>query len=339
MMSFMVIVTVLFFGLLLLVTGSKPQRSQLSAYERRRQASAQTSGRVVLDLRREQLLPDVMSLQRVLSALMLVIVVVLLVTTFGWLLGCILAVFVAIEYGAIARLSLLQHQSQKLYDRYEAKILDFVAAGQGVLKFMRTTLPDLETTSRIDSRDELEHVITQTNGIISAEEKALLLHSLGFGSRLVSEIMTPRGMIDSIPKSELLGPLVLDDLHKTGHSRFPVTDGDVDHVVGMLYVQNLLSLDNKKSITVEKAMEARVFYIREDQTLQHALAAFLRTHHLLFVVVNEYRETVGLLSLEDTIEALIGRKIRDEFDTHDDLRVVAKRNPRGNNHPKDSEDV
>jgi CBS domain containing-hemolysin-like protein len=152
--------------------------------------------------------------------------------------------------------------------------------------------------------------------------------------------MTPRGVIDSISKKELLGPLVLDDLHKTGHSRFPVIDGDIDHVVGMLHIQDLLILDAKqRSNTVEKVMEPRVFYVREDQTLEHALTAFLRTRHHLFVVVNEFRETVGVLSLEDVIEVLLGRKIVDEFDAHDDLRAVAARNPRGNNEPQKHEDI
>lgn len=337
-MSFTVVIASLVFILLLLVTGVRPQRSRLSAYQRERQA-ASAGGPVVLDLRREQLLPDVVSLQRVLSALLLVVVVVLSVHLFGWLLGCVIAVFVAIEYGAIARMRPLQRQAQKLYDHYEVAILDFVGRGHKVFRLIRTSLPDLDVAVTVDSRDELEHIITETRGVLSADEKSLLLHSLQFGARLVHEIMTPKGMIDSIGKRELLGPLVLDGLHKTGHSRFPVIDGDIDHVVGMLYVQNLLSLDVKRSVTAEKAMESRVFYIHQDQTLQHALAAFLRTHHLLFVVVNDYRETVGLLSLEDTIEALIGRKIRDEFDTHEDLRAVAKRNPRGNNDPEKGVDV
>jgi CBS domain containing-hemolysin-like protein len=233
----------------------------------------------------------------------------------------------------------VQRQSQKLYNHYEESILRFVERFQGILRFMRTTLPDLTMSTRVDSREELQHIISETRGVITADEKLLLLNSLQFGSRLVSEIMTPKGMIDSIEKTEMLGPLVLSDLHKTGHSRFPVIDQDIDHVVGMLYVQDLLSLDIKRSVTAEKAMESHVFYIRQDQTLQHALAAFLRTHHLLFVVVNEYRETVGLLSLEDTIEALIGHKINDEFDAHDDLRVVAKRNPHGNNRAEKGEDV
>jgi CBS domain containing-hemolysin-like protein len=338
MMSLLAVLIIFIFCLLLVVTGVLPRRSRTSAFERQRQQASGTAA-AVLDARRERLLPDILSLQRALSALLLVILVVLLVNSFGWLLGCALALVIALEYGAIAHISGLQRRSQKLYNRYEAAILRIVERAHGILRLIRTAVPATTGETQVNSREELEHIITETRGVISADEKLILLNSLQFNSRRVSEIMTPKGMIDSVAGTEMLGPLVLSDLHKTGHSRFPVTGGDIDHVIGMLYVQDLLSLDIKQSVTAEEAMESRVFYIHQDQTLQHALAAFLRTHHLLFIVVNEYRETVGLLSLEDTIEALIGRKITDEFDAHDDLRAVAKRNPHRNNHAKKGEDV
>lgn len=337
-MSLLAVLIILIFCLLLIVAGIVPRRSRISAFERQRQQANGTKA-AVIDTRRERLLPDILSLQRALSALLLVGLVALLINSFGWLLGCVLALAAALEYGAIAHISALQRRSQKLYNHYEPAILNFVERIPAVLRLIRAKLPESTAETRVDSREELQHIIAEVRGVITAEEKLVLLSSLQFGSRLIGEIMTPKGMIDSIEGSEMLGPLVLSDLHKTGHSRFPVTTGDIDHIIGMLYVQDLLSLDIKQSVTAEKAMETRVFYIHQDQTLQHALAAFLRTHHLLFVVVNEYRETVGLLSLEDTIEALIGQKITDEFDAHDDLRAVAKRNPHHNNHAKKGEDV
>jgi len=174
---------------------------------------------------------------------------------------------------------------------------------------------------------------------LTADEKRLVIHSLSFNDQLINTIMTPRSMIVSIDHLDFLGPLRLDDLHKTGHSRLPVINEDIDHIVGILQISNLLALDVKKSTTAEKAMDPKVYYIREDQTLNHALAAFIRTRHHLFIVVNQFRETVGILSLEDVIEALIGRKIVDEFDQHDDLRAVALRNPKANNRPEKRIDV
>lgn len=338
MTTFMGIIAGFVFIALLMVAGVAPRRSKHSRYQRDQLSDTQTAS-TSLELLREARLTDVLSLQRVTGALLLVTEVALLVGLLGWFTGIVVAVVVALEYGAIARLPLLQRSSQALYNRYEAKLLGVIMRYDWLFRVIRSSAPALDVESTVSSRDELTHIITQMKAVITPDEKALLLSGLAFGDQQVRDVMTPRGMIDSIDKKELLGPLVLDDLHKTGHSRFPVTDNDIDHVVGMLYVQNLMSLDSKKTTTAEKAMESRVFYIHEDQTLAHALAAFLRSHHLLFVVVNQYRETVGILSLEDTIEALIGRKITDEFDAHEDLRLVARRNPRGNNHTKNGQDV
>ncbi len=147
----------------------------------------------------------------------------------------------------------------------------------------------------------------------------------------VDSVMTPRSVIDFIKQSEFLGPLVLDELHALGHSRLPVIADDLDHVVGVLHLRDLLSLDVKRSVTAEKAMEKKVYYIREDDTLEHALSAFIRTRHHLFIVINKNRETVGLLTLEDVMESLIGRRIVDEDDIHADLRAVAEREGKHNN--------
>lgn len=338
MFTFMVILLVVVFALLLFVAAVRPVRSTMSRFELERRSSAGDVAAVGV-LRREGLLGDVISLQRALEALLLVITVVLAVSTFGWFLGIVIAVFVALEYGAIARLATIHTQAQKLYDRYETSLLHYLEKFPFVARLLRSVSLESVSHTQLDSREELQHLVADTGALLTADERKLILHSLQFNTRQVGEIMTPKGMISSIGKKELLGPLVLDDLHKTGHSRFPVIDKDIDHVVGMLHIQDLLTLEARRSETAEKAMEPRVFYIREDQSLQHALSAFLRTHHHLFVVVNEFRETVGLVSLEDVIEALLGRKIIDEFDAHDDLRTVAMRNPHGNNHPEKGEDV
>ncbi|MBC7943496.1 CBS domain-containing protein [Candidatus Saccharibacteria bacterium] len=339
MFTFLVVMTVIVFLSLVVVSGVRPAQTRLSVFElERRSKSGDKSAQI--DLQREQLLPDVMSLQRVLTALLLVLTVLLSVTAFGWLIGTAVALVVALEYGAIARVPIIQHKSQKLYEHIEHHALELIKRFPFIVSILRNVPSEAHGIHRgIDSREELQHLVDQSGSILSPDEKKLIVHSLSFSQQLVSSVMTPRSVIDSIKKSEFLGPLTLDELHKTGHSRLPVIDGDIDHVIGTLHLQSLLTLDIKRSVTAEKAMEARVFYIRQDQTLQHSLAAFLRTHHHLFIVVNEFRETVGLLTLEDVIEALLGRKIIDEFDAHDDLRAVALRNPRGNNHPEKREDV
>ncbi len=95
-----------------------------------------------------------------------------------------------------------------------------------------------------------------------------------------------------------------------------------------------MALDIKRSVTAEKAMDPHVVYLRQDQTLAHALAAMLRTHRHLFVVIDASRHTVGVITLNDVIEALIGRKIVDEFDGHESIRAVSERSAH-ENHQED----
>lgn len=324
MIVLMLILAVVIFALLLIVSGFDPKHSNLSRFElKRRQGNGEPAA--IAAAEREKLLVDILSLQRILVALLLVIFTIVTIASFGWITGVILSLFVAFEYGAIARIGAINSQSQRVYRHSEDLFLRLIKKYPKVFRFIRHAPPTLPGQTKLESREELQYLVSKSQHILTNEEKSLITHGLRFAGRKVNEVMTPRGQIESIGAKEMLGPLVLDDLHKTGHTRFPVIDKDIDHVIGLLHIQDLLSLDNKRSVTAEKAMEPRVFYIHQDQTLQHALMAFLRTHHHLFIVVNEDQETVGVISLEDTIEALIGHKIVDEFDAHSDVRHVARR--------------
>lgn len=324
---------------LVIVLGVHPQMSSHSKFELRRRAH-QGDDRAVILLKRHELLRDIFSLQRVLSALLLVLLSVIGVELFHWSVGLLISLIIALEVGAVARLSLLQKQSQRLYEKYEPGILVAIERWPLIFRAIRTVSPIPNDAYDIESKEELLAMVEDSGEVLTRDEKQLIINGLSFDTMRVGAVMTPKSMIDSVPANEVLGPLALDELHKTGHSRFPVIDGDIDHVVGMLYIQDLLTIGGKtKTHKAATAMEKKVFYIREDQSLKQALAAFLRTRHHLFVVINEYRETVGLLSLEDVMEALLGHKINDEFDTHEDLRKVAERNPRGNNSPKTAETI
>lgn len=337
MFVFLLILTIIVVVCLVVVAAIQPSISSLSLFELRRRAESNDTV-AQAHLRRADLLGDVISAIRAKVAILLVASVVLLLLTFGWVLGTILSLIVALEYAVVARAPFIQSFADKIYQRFEPAWLSGAEKHPGIFRFLRSVTRTSDDR-QLGSREELQHLVASSENILTADERRLVVHSLSFGDKLVETVMTPRSMMSTIEHGEFLGPLILDELHKAGHSRLPVIHGDVDHVIGILHLQSLLALDIKRSVTAEKAMEPHVFYIRHDQTLQHALAAFLRTHHHLFIVVNEFRETVGLITLEDAVEALIGRKIIDEFDSHEDLRTVALRNPHDNNDPQQRTDV
>jgi CBS domain containing-hemolysin-like protein len=325
MFIFFLILTILFLLLMLLVDAVRPVHSKFTTFELERRAGLGDRD-AKKELARERLLGDVTTMQRVVVALLQVVLVLLSELTFGVVVGVLVALAIALGYGTISRMRLLKAWSSGIYEKLEPSILKFIRKTPVLFKIIGgATKSDDYYNLRIDSREELQHLVAESDSVLTSDEKKLIVHSLSFGDRLVSSIMTPKHNIVFINKSEFLGPLMLNDLHKVGHSWLPVVDGDLDHVMGILNLKGLMTLDTKKSVTAEKAMQSKVYYIRDDQTLHHALVALLHTHHHLLVVVNEARETVGILTLEDIIEALLGREIVDEFVEHDNLRAVAAR--------------
>ncbi len=324
-------------AVLIVVASILPRRSVVSSFELERREK-QGNGSAADERRREALIDDVLSLRRVAEALVLILVVVFGLLGFGMVIGILLSLVVAVLYPRVAASEFLHTWATRLYEQAEPRLLAFIERHSRLVHTLKSVTRQ-SVDAPLSSREELEHLVDSSGSLLTSDEKKLMKSSLHFKERIISEIMTPRGVIATIPKDELIGPLALDELHRTGFSRFPVIEGDIDHVIGMLHIKELLTVGRKDSETAAQAMEKKVYYINQNQTLEHALAAFIKTRHHLFVVVNGYRETAGIVTLEDVIEALLGREIVDEFDLHDDLRVVAERNASHNNNPPHATNV
>lgn len=337
------IITLIFLAILfatvIIVAAIVPVRSTSSDFEisRRLELGDEYSK---LAAKREELATYVLSIRNLLVSVILVIFSIISVSQLGLLWGVVLALLVAIFYGPISRLQIFRKLARKLYKLIEASLLDYIGQSTSYLNTIRSVNNrDISYDKTIGSREELVRLVSETTSVLTPSEKRLLISGLEFEAKLVKDVMTPKSEIVSIAKNEFLGPITLDDIHKRGHGRLPVTNGDIDHIVGILNIKDLLSLEDKKSTTAGKAMDDKVYYIKEDQSLAHALAAFLKTGEPLFIVINSQRETRGLITLEDVVEALIGRKIKDEFESHHNINVVSRRQIEPYNQPPKSRDV
>lgn len=180
-------------------------------------------------------------------------------------------------------------------------------------------------THRINSKDELVDILEHTRiegDPFSKDELSIALHAMTFGDKQITTIMTPRSVVKVVRAGDVLSPVMLADLHESGFSRFPVVESEKGDMVGTLYSKDLAGLRSSKF--VRDVMRPDIFYVNEFSSLDNVLNAFLRTQHHLFIVVNEFEENVGIVTIEDVIEQIIGRKIVDEFDRYDDLRLVAR---------------
>jgi CBS domain containing-hemolysin-like protein len=172
-----------------------------------------------------------------------------------------------------------------------------------------------------DLMELLEKQKSQTDSRISAQTIDVVMHALSYGQVEVENVMIPRRVVQMVGRDDKMSAIMMDELHKSGHSRFPVYGDDKDTIVGILYMHDLVA--HKQGGTVADVMKTDVRFVHEEHTLEQTLHAFIKTKRHLFIVVNSFEEYTGIVTIEDVLEQVIGHKIVDEFDAYDDLRAVA----------------
>ena len=327
----MIFLLIVLYVLIILMMFVKPVHSPLSEFELERRIKQNDDQDAFEALRREKLIPNVIIIKYFFLIVFGLVFVGSAITLCGTVWGLLMSGLAAVVLGPIMKLRTISKASNSLYSKAEDQILDFSDRFSSVFDFFRDISNDITGAPRVDSKEELEHVITSSDpSIITDDEKAIILATIKFSEKSVSDIMVPKSQVTYLSKDEQLTPLVLDKLHKTSYSHFPVVADDIDHVEGVLRAKDVLSISDKRSPKAGNVMEKRVFFVRNDHSLEYALNAFVRTGYYFFVVINEHRETVGILTLRDLMESLVGREVNDEFDGDDDRKAVADRKPLNN---------
>ena len=281
-----------------------------SAYELKRRAS-QGDEQAKTQLHNEKFYGNLQALLTLLVLLLVALIVAVAVLGLGPVVGLLVVLGSIVVLGPLARWQVITAPAQRIFNTYMGTLIRLVAKYavlRLLLKAARTTTSNVYVPH---SREELLHIIDKTT-VLSKHESRLLVHAAAFETKLVGDVMVPAKKIVSVNKKELLGPLVINDLHKTGYKRFPVIDGSLATIVGILRLKDMLIVDaTRHTVTAEKAMDPRVVYVRQDDSLQKALGAFLHNHHHMAVVVDEAGKTVGLVTIEDVIAVLFGRQLSE----------------------------
>ena len=176
---------------------------------------------------------------------------------------------------------------------------------------------------RDDLLELLQYQASQPDSRVSPTQLELAHHALTFGDQQIAAIMTPRRAVKMVPVDESAGPVLMTELHESGFTRFPVYEGKKNNIVGTLFLRDLVK--GKTGGAIAKLMRQDVAFVHEQQRLSDALQAILKTRHHLLIVVNEFEEYVGILTIEDVLEQLVGSPILDDFDQYEDRQAVASR--------------
>ena len=180
----------------------------------------------------------------------------------------------------------------------------------------------------IYSKEELVKLIEEHEDAkasdVDADEERIVKGALTFSDKTVKDVMTPRSMMRMIERSTTVDSSLIADIKQDSFSRIPIYDGESGTVTGMLYVRKFLCTDATGK-TADEVAEESVEFVHENEKLDAVFNRFLKTRHHLFIVLDDFGTVVGLITLEDIIEEIIGSEIVDEADRYEDLRLEAKR--------------
>jgi CBS domain containing-hemolysin-like protein len=176
-------------------------------------------------------------------------------------------------------------------------------------------IPPAEGHARLHSAEELELIVSESaeGGLLLQEEEEMIRNIFDFSDRQVGQVMTPRTKVSAIPLDMPLDEL-LRFVTVSRHSRFPVYEKDLDHVIGLLHLKDLIRqrLNNKGNFDLRLFLRPAPA-VPEDQSVEKLLAAFKRQRIHLAIVLDEFGGVAGIVTLEDLVEEIVG-EVRDEFD-------------------------
>ena len=172
------------------------------------------------------------------------------------------------------------------------------------------------------SREEIKSLVDagEEYGVINQIEKEMINSIFDFDDKLAKEVMTPRTEVYMI-NSQL--PLSIEELLEENYSRIPVYEGDMDNIIGILYLKDFLHEAYQvgfENVDIKKLLH-RPYFVPECKNIDQLFKELQKSKNHLAVLIDEYGGFSGIVTIEDLIEEVMG-DINDEYD--DDEPVIRK---------------
>jgi CBS domain containing-hemolysin-like protein len=165
----------------------------------------------------------------------------------------------------------------------------------------------------------------QPDNRIAKHDIELLERAAQFGDHQAADVVVPMSRAKLVSLDDHIGPVLLDELTKSGQNSFLIYDGGPEHVVGTLFLRDALSA--AEGGQVKELMHPRLCFVHEDFSLRQVLAAFAKTGQFMVVVINAFEEPVGVITLQHLLTQLVGEHESDDFDAFEDRSAVAAYRP------------
>ena len=148
-------------------------------------------------------------------------------------------------------------------------------------------------------------VIQRTpKSVLSSRDRDRIAAVMSFDDKTVDDLMVPKSQMVFVRTNEILGPLVLDKLYKSGFTNFPVEDSR-GKVVGVIHTEALNALEIRKADKAEKYVDKNVNYLHTGDSLKHAVEEINRTNGYYFLVLDKDEKLAGFFTVEMLLRFLL----------------------------------
>ena len=225
---------------------------------------------------------------------------------------------VLLTFGEITPKTIAKRHSEKvamLFARPLAFIMIILMPFSICFKALAGSInPQVEEEQPTLTEEELSVMIDEIEGegVLEKSESELIKSAIEFDDKQVSEILTPRVDIVAVDRTASMEDLK-NILLSSGFSRIPVYDGTIDRIIGVVYAKDFYSRYFEKSKVRMEELMRPVKFIPESTSVARTLTEIQKSMVQMIVVVDSYGGTVGIVSLEDILEELVG-EIWDESD-------------------------
>ncbi|MBC7195328.1 MAG: HlyC/CorC family transporter [Caldisericia bacterium] len=173
---------------------------------------------------------------------------------------------------------------------------------------------NLKSRKSLDE-EELKIFLSMTteNGTIEEEEKELIESIIEFQDKPVYEVMVPRVDVVLLPVNTEIEKII-ETINKTGHSRLPIYEGNIDNIIGILHAKDLLKLiiNKNENINIKDLLHQTIFVPDTKKTSELFKEMQKKKIHMA-IVVDEFGGFEGIVTMEDLLEEIVG-EIQDEYD-------------------------
>ncbi|OIR19104.1 MAG: hypothetical protein BEU04_04345 [Marine Group III euryarchaeote CG-Bathy1] len=183
-----------------------------------------------------------------------------------------------------------------------------------------------EGSEGVMTREEMVAVakIGQDQGTLESQETEIIKNLLDLKNILAEDVMTPSTVLFTLNKEEIVSEVV-EEHSPIRFSRIPIIGKDLDDVIGFVLTNTLLEESHNGGVSKKvKDLISPLERVKPEDSVADVLDEFIKRKQHIFLVVDEYGGTQGIITLEDTIETLLGVEIVDEYDEVKDMRQLAR---------------